>query len=85
VSRASVEAQRTPPASASYRIAKSVFGSGGGAKASTHYVMNSTRGQPTDLRRRHSTNYVLVSGYWSRWIWPTYEYEIYLPLVVKGH
>jgi hypothetical protein len=83
--RASVKPQRTPPASANYQIAKSVFGSGGGEKTSTHYVINTTQGQATDLSRQHSASYVLVPGYWSRWIPPSYEYGIYLPLVVKGH
>jgi surface antigen len=79
-----VRPQRIPPTSASYQIARSVFGSGGGAKASTNYVMNSTQGQATDLSRRQSASYVLVPGYWSRWIPSTFKYRIYLPLVVKG-
>ncbi len=85
VSRASVEPQRIPPTSANYRIVKSVFGSGGGEKTSTHYVMNSTQGQSTALRRRQSASYALVPGYWGRWIPSPYEYGVYLPLVVKGH
>lgn len=77
-----IEPQRTPPASISYRIAKSVFGSGGGLKESTHYVMNSTQGQSTDLTRRTSDSYVLMPGYWSSAA--TGNYKVYLPLVVKN-
>lgn len=83
IQRAPVEPQRTPPTSASYRIPKSVFGSGGGLKTSTHYVMNSTQGQSTDLSSRQSASYVLVPGYWSSPA--TGGYKAYLPLVVKHH
>jgi hypothetical protein len=74
---------RTPPSSASYRIAKSVLGSGGGEKISTSYVMNGTQGQSTDLSRRASDSYVLVPGYWGRWIPRTFGYGVYLPLVSR--
>lgn len=84
VRRAPIKPQRIPPASASYRIPKSVFGSGGGTKTSTHYVMNSTQGQSTDLSRRTSASYMLWPGYWSRWTPATVEYRIYLPLVTKN-
>jgi surface antigen len=82
VHRTPIEPQRTPPASASYRIPRSVFGSGGGIKQSAHYVMNSTQGQSTDLSRRTSASYVLVPGYWSSTT--TGGYKVYLPLVIKG-
>jgi murein DD-endopeptidase MepM/ murein hydrolase activator NlpD len=81
VQRAPVAPQRTPPTSSNYRIPKSVFGSGGGPKTSTHYVMNSTQGQSTDLSRRTSASYVLVPGYWSSRSTP--HYHIYLPLALK--
>lgn len=82
ISRPEVEPQRIPPVSSSYRIPKSVFGSGGGEKASTHYVINSTQGQSTDLSRRTSASYVLTPGYWSL---PTAgSHQVYLPLVVKN-
>jgi hypothetical protein len=77
--------QRTPPASTSYRIAKSVFGSGGGEKNSTHYDMNSTQGQSTDLLRRNSASYVLVPGYWGVSSPRTFDYRVYLPLIVRHH
>jgi hypothetical protein len=83
--RAPVEAQRTPPTSASYRILKSVLGSGGGAKSSTHYVLNTTQGQSSDLSRRTSASYVLVPGYWSRLISLTFEHQVYLPLISRNH
>jgi LasA protease len=82
-SQAQVEPQRIPPASASYRIPKSVFGSSGGLKASTHYVMNGTQGQATDLARRQSGSYTLVPGYWGTWLGPARGYVIYLPVVIK--
>jgi len=80
--RTPIEAQRTPPASESYRIAKSVFGSGGGVKTSAGLIMNSTLGQSTNLIRRESDTYVLIPGYWGRW-YPVLKLHLYLPLVVK--
>jgi hypothetical protein len=82
---APVESQHTPPSSTSYRISRSVFGSGGGAKSSAHYVMNATQGQSTDLSWRASASYVLVPGYWSRWTPSTLALEVYLPLVTGNH
>ena len=82
---AEVELQRAPPTSASYRIPRSVFASGGGGKISTHYVMNTTQGQSTALNRRQSASYVLVPGYWSRWTPLAYDFRVYLPLVVKDY
>jgi photosystem II stability/assembly factor-like uncharacterized protein len=82
--REPVEAQRTPPASESYRISKSVFGSGGGVKSSASLIMNSTQGQATNLNRRESSSYVLIPGFWGRW-YPVQKLEFYLPLVVKEH
>lgn len=83
--REAVEPERIPPTSANYSIVKSVFGSGGGTKTSTHYVINGTQGQTTDLSRRVSASYVLVPGYWGRWAPRTFEYVVYLPLVVESH
>jgi hypothetical protein len=81
VRRIPLESQRTPPTSTSFRIPKSVFGSDGRAKSSTHYVMNSTQGQSTNLSRRTSASYVLLPGYWG----PSFSsYRIYLPLVVRN-
>jgi photosystem II stability/assembly factor-like uncharacterized protein len=82
VQREPVDAQRIPPASESYRMAKSVVGSGGGARSSASFVMNSTLGQSTDLIRRESEGYVLIPGYWGRW-YAVVRLELYLPLVVK--
>lgn len=81
VQREPVEPQRVPPASANYRIPKSVFATSGGAKISTHYAMNGTQGQTTSLERRQSANYVLRPGYWDQ-IGP--RYQIYIPLVLKS-
>jgi hypothetical protein len=83
--RTSVEPQRTPPASTNYRIPKSVFGSGGGQKTSTHFVMNTTQGQSTDLSRRTSASYVLVPGYWGAWSPRIFDHKVYLPLIVRSH
>lgn len=85
IHRDPVEAQRTPPASENYRITKSVFGSGGGEKTSTHYVMNSTQGQGTDLSQRQSASYVLAPGYWGQWTPLVFDHTVYLPLVVRNH
>jgi hypothetical protein len=79
------EPQRIPPASTTYRISKSVIGSGGGPKASTHYIMNSTQGQSTNLSRRQSASYVLVPGYWGRWIPLVYDFDVYLPVVTRDY
>jgi hypothetical protein len=80
--RTPIEAQRIPPASESYRIAKSVFGSGGGVKTSAGLIMNSTLGQSTNLIRRESDTHVLIPGYWGRW-YPVLRLHLYLPLMVK--
>ena len=82
IRRVPVEAQRTPPASESYRISKSVLGSGGSKKSSASFVLQSTQGQSTDLGRRESNGYILIPGYWGRW-YPVVKLELYLPLVVK--
>ena len=79
-----VEAQRTPPASGSYRIPRSVLSSGGSEKSSASFIMNSTLGQSTDLRRRESDGYVLIPGYWGRW-YAVVKLDLYLPLVVKRY
>jgi len=83
VRRDPVEPQRTPPASEKYRIPRSVFGAGGGEKSSASFAMNSTLGQPTDLKRRESISHVLVPGYWGRWF-PVVKRDVYLPVVVRN-
>lgn len=83
--RAPVEPQRAVPKSAHFRIPRSVFGSGGGLKTSAHYVLNGTQGQATDLHQRQSAHYVLVPGYWSPWTPTSYDYQVYLPLVIRNH
>lgn len=84
VAQTSVQAVRTPPASASYRIPRSVFGTGGDLKTSAHYVMQDTSGQTTGVAWRQSGSYVLRSGYWGR-IGAAHDapYAIYLPIVIK--
>jgi LasA protease len=74
-----VELQRTPPTSAHYRIPKSVLGSSGGLKSSTHYVMQGTSGQTTGVAWRQSDSYTLHSGYWGN----AASHAIYLPLILK--
>jgi hypothetical protein len=81
---AAIEAQRTPPASAHYLIPKSVFGSGGGKKISTHYVLNGTQGQTTDLSRRVSASYVLVPGYWAASSPRVFDNKVYLPVILRN-
>jgi hypothetical protein len=78
------EPQRTAPCSAHYCVAKSVVGSGGGQKTSTHCRISSTQGQSTDLSRRESTSYLLVPGYWSRRLPSSPKYGVYLPLVIRN-
>jgi len=73
------EPQRTPLASASYRISKSIFGTSGGLRASTHYVMQGTSGQTTGIDRRESNSYVLQSGYWGA---RSASCVVYLPIVL---
>ena len=85
IDREAVKTQRTPPVSENYRIPKSVFGSGGGEKTSTSFVMNSTQGQGTDLKQRQSASYVLAPGYWGQWTPLVYDNVVYLPLVIRNH
>ena len=54
-----------PPASASYRIVRSVMGTGGGAKASASYALLGTSGQAFQTGVRQSASYRLSSGYWA--------------------
>ena len=82
--REPVEPRRMPPTSETYRVAKSVFGAGGGEKRSAGLIMNGTQGQSTDLSRRESSSYVLVPGYWARW-YPVPKVEVYLPVVLKSY
>jgi hypothetical protein len=73
VTRAPVEPQREPPASASYAIPKSVFGSGGGPKTATSYKLQGTNGQPSGVSALASSSYRLRSGYWSELACPLAE------------
>ena len=84
IQRDLVELQRTPPASGSYYISRSVFGAGGGEKSSASFAMNGTQGQSTDLNRRESISYVLVPGYWGQW-YPVLKFDVYLPLALRNH
>lgn len=79
-----VDPLRVPPGSASYLIPKAVFGTGGGPKSSTHFRMDGTQGQSTDLNRHQSANYVLMPGYWGPWAPISFGYGVYLPLVVRN-
>ena len=62
--QAVVQVNTTPPSSAHYKLARSVFGTSGGRRTSTQYVMQGTSGQTTGVERRESSHYVLQSGYW---------------------
>jgi surface antigen len=74
----------TKPSSANYRLVKSVFGTGGGPKASSGYRLRSTSGQPMSVGRRESSSYVLRSGYWSGPLSAAY-FDTYLPLILKDY
>lgn len=53
-----------PPASANYRIVRSVMGMGGGAKSSAGYRLLGTSGQPYQTAALQSSTYRLRPGYW---------------------
>jgi len=76
-----VQVNTTPPTSAHYMLARSVFGTGGGLRTSTHFVMQGTSGQTTGVDWRQSTDYVLRSGYWT-WEFAAHH-TIYLPIVLR--
>jgi len=52
------------PSSTNYRIIRSVFSMGGGAKSSASYLLRGTSGQAFATGPRASTSYRLNSGYW---------------------
>ena len=56
---------RNLPASASYRIARSAFGMGGGIKTSASYTVRGTSGQPYQTGLLQGTNYQVLSGFWA--------------------
>lgn len=71
----------TPPTSAHYTLARSILGTGGGLRTSTHFVMQGTSSQTTGVDWRQSTDYVLRSGYWT-WEFAAHH-TIYLPIVLR--
>ena len=55
-----------PPPVEHYQLLNSVIGQAGGYMASTGYRLNGTAGQSAETGLRISTNYQLLSGFWSR-------------------
>jgi hypothetical protein len=53
-----------PPASASYRLARTVVAPGGGVKTSTGYRVRGTNGQLAELKSLSSAGYRLRPGFW---------------------
>ncbi|MCB0000260.1 MAG: hypothetical protein KDE56_31060, partial [Anaerolineales bacterium] len=53
------------PTSASYELASSTFGMGGGTKSSTSYLVNGTSGQTHETGSASSSSYQVNSGYWA--------------------
>jgi hypothetical protein len=72
-----------PPSSASYRLARSVVGIGGGSKASAGYRVGGTSGQTTGVAWLQSSSYRILSGFWTSALPWAADYRVYLPLVVR--
>jgi murein DD-endopeptidase MepM/ murein hydrolase activator NlpD len=72
-----------PPSSASYQLARSVVGLGGGSKASAGYRVAGTSGQTTGVARLQSGSYRVLSGFWTSAAPWVVDYRVYLPLVMR--
>jgi hypothetical protein len=71
------------PSSASYQLARSVLGLGGGSKASSSYRVVGTSGQTTGVGWLGSASYEVLSGFWTSALPWAADYRVYLPLVVR--
>lgn len=69
--------------STSYRISKSVWGTGGGRCISGHYVIQGTSGQTTGISQTESKSYLLASGYWANIYSDELQHRIYIPLIQR--
>ena len=70
---------------AGYDLPWYVTSNGGGETSSPHYTLNATVGQGV-AGASSSASYRLGGGFWYAYGIPEQaEYEIYLPLVLRGH
>jgi hypothetical protein len=76
-----------PPSSTTYTVACSVFGMGGGTKASTSYTVHSTTGQPYGTGVLQSSSYRVHTGFWGGCgdiaLSPELTHYVFLPLVLR--
>ncbi len=78
----SVDIQPAMLVSTNYQILKSVFGTSGGRKTSTNYILQSTSGQSTGVGQLQNNSFILQSGYWAM----SLKYStIFLPIVVNQY
>jgi hypothetical protein len=71
------------PASASYRLARSTWGTSGSPASSANYRLQNTLGQPSMIGRVFSASYGLSSGFWGQALSAEPQYGVYLPLVIR--
>ncbi|HDN80285.1 MAG TPA: hypothetical protein ENG33_07470 [Chloroflexi bacterium] len=57
---------------------------GGGRSAGSGYILNGTIGQPDAGPKLQGGDYTLQGGFWPGGAMVTPEYEIFLPLVLRG-
>jgi hypothetical protein len=62
-----------------FAIPRSVIGGGGQQSTGGGYILNSTVGEPIASDLNVGAIHGLSSGFW----WPSGEYAVYLPLVVR--
>jgi hypothetical protein len=62
-----------------FAIPRSVIGGGGQQSTGGGYILNGTVGEPIASDLSLEAAHGLSSGYW----WPSGEYAVYLPLVVR--
>ena len=62
-----------------FAIPRSVIGGGGQQSTGGGYILNGTVGEPIASDLSLEAAHGLRSGYW----WPSREYAVYLPLVVR--
>jgi hypothetical protein len=71
-------------ASAGYRLVRSTWGAAPKDAYATSYRLRGTAGQPSLIGDLRSSNYRLVSGYWSGLDKQEGRYRIYIPLIVRN-
>jgi predicted secreted protein len=72
------------PASASYLLARSTWGSSGTPASSANYQLHNTLGQPSMIGLLSSAGYDLSSGFWAQVMLAGPQCRVYLPLVVRS-